>query len=127
MRAAGSVRRFALLLACLFAAGCATLPDTDEMINRHSEQAVRFETAHGLLSTQTSARIINKLLLDGPATYAAMFAAIGGANDHTNLESYIIDDDVRPAVRRSPAGQPAPGRQRIRSAGAIPTCRSRDR
>ncbi len=33
------------------------------------------------------------LLQDGPATYAAMFAAIKGARDHINLESYIIDDD----------------------------------
>lgn len=33
------------------------------------------------------------LLQDGPATYAAMFAAIRGARDHINLESYIIDDD----------------------------------
>ncbi len=33
------------------------------------------------------------LLQDGPATYAAMFAAIRAARDHINLESYIIDDD----------------------------------
>lgn len=33
------------------------------------------------------------LLQDGPATYRAMFAAIDGAKDHINLESYIIDDD----------------------------------
>ncbi|MFN0161918.1 MAG: phospholipase D-like domain-containing protein [Burkholderiales bacterium] len=33
------------------------------------------------------------LLLDGPATYAAMFAAIRGARDHINFETYIIDDD----------------------------------
>ena len=33
------------------------------------------------------------LLQDGPATYAAMFAAIRGARDHINLESYIIEDD----------------------------------
>lgn len=33
------------------------------------------------------------LLQDGPATYAAMFAAIDAAKDHINLESYIIDDD----------------------------------
>ena len=36
----------------------------------------------------------NKLVLlqDGPATYKAMFAAIGKATDHINLESYIIED-----------------------------------
>ena len=33
------------------------------------------------------------LLEDGPATYAAMFAAIRGATDHINIESYIIEDD----------------------------------
>lgn len=32
------------------------------------------------------------LLQDGPATYQAMFAAINGAKDHINVESYIIDD-----------------------------------
>jgi len=34
------------------------------------------------------------LLQDGPATYAAMFAAISGAQDHINMESYIIEDDA---------------------------------
>ncbi|MGV0949630.1 MAG: cardiolipin synthase [Azonexus sp.] len=33
------------------------------------------------------------LLQDGAATYAAMFAAIRGARNHINLESYIIEDD----------------------------------
>src|SRR5512143_4026344 len=33
------------------------------------------------------------LLADGPAAYAAMFKAIENANDHINLESYIIEDD----------------------------------
>jgi len=33
-----------------------------------------------------------RLLQDGPATYQAMFAAIGGAKDHINVESYIIED-----------------------------------
>jgi cardiolipin synthase len=33
------------------------------------------------------------LLQDGKATYAAMFAAIASAQDHINLESYIIEDD----------------------------------
>ena len=34
-----------------------------------------------------------RLLQDGEATYRAMFAAIGAATDHINLESYIIEDD----------------------------------
>ena len=33
------------------------------------------------------------LLQDGPATYRAMFAAILAAQDHINLETYILDDD----------------------------------
>ncbi len=33
------------------------------------------------------------LLEDGPATYRAMFLAIGKAKDHINIESYIVDDD----------------------------------
>ena len=33
------------------------------------------------------------LLEDGAATYAAMFAAIRGARDHINLETYILEDD----------------------------------
>ncbi len=34
------------------------------------------------------------LLQDGPATYAAMSGAIAAAQDHINLESYIIEDDA---------------------------------
>ena len=33
------------------------------------------------------------LLIDGPATYAAMFRAIENAKDHVNFETYIFDDD----------------------------------
>lgn len=33
------------------------------------------------------------LLQDGAATYPAMFAALGAATDHINLESYVIEDD----------------------------------
>ncbi len=34
------------------------------------------------------------LLVDGPATYAAMFKAIREATDHINLETFIIEDIV---------------------------------
>jgi cardiolipin synthase len=114
------------VLLFVAAAGCATLPDTDELIERHAGQAARFENAHGALSAQKSAAILaglkrksgdidilekqialeqaindsplilgNKvsLLVDGAATYPAMFAAIRGAKDHVNLESFIIEDD----------------------------------
>ncbi len=33
------------------------------------------------------------LLIDGPATYNAMFKAIQNAKDHINLETYIFEDD----------------------------------
>jgi len=33
------------------------------------------------------------LLQDGPATYQAMYAAILAAQDHINMETYILDDD----------------------------------
>ncbi len=33
------------------------------------------------------------LLQDGPATYKAMFAAIAAAQDHINMETYILEDD----------------------------------
>ena len=32
------------------------------------------------------------LLVDGPATYAAMFKAIENAKDHINIETFIIED-----------------------------------
>ena len=117
----------AMAAACLLtAAGCATLPDTDALIARHTAQAARFENARGPLSAKRNAAILaelkrksgdidilekqialeqaiagsplivgNKvtLLQDGPATYSAMFAAIRGARDHVNLETYIIEDD----------------------------------
>ncbi len=34
-----------------------------------------------------------KLLVDGPATYAAMLSAIDSAVDHINMETYIVEDD----------------------------------
>lgn len=33
------------------------------------------------------------LLIDGPATYAAMFEVIRNAKDHINLETFILEDD----------------------------------
>jgi cardiolipin synthase len=34
-----------------------------------------------------------ELLVDGPATYAAMFKAIENAKDHVNMETFIFEDD----------------------------------
>ncbi|BDT66612.1 putative cardiolipin synthase YwiE [Comamonadaceae bacterium OS-1] len=35
-----------------------------------------------------------RLLQDGPATYRAMLAAIASAQDHINMETYILEDDA---------------------------------
>jgi cardiolipin synthase len=122
-----AIRLLAAIGSSLLAAtGCATLPDTDEHIARHTEQAARFESASGPVSARRSAAIVaelkrksgdidildkqialeqaivgsplvlgNKvtLLQDGAAAYPAMLAAIRQAQDHINMESYIIDDD----------------------------------
>ncbi len=45
----------------LAAAGCATLPDTDALIARHTEQAARFENALGPLSAKHSAAVQARL------------------------------------------------------------------
>ncbi len=121
-----AIRLVAAAACLLAAAACATLPDTDALIERHAGQAARFENASGPLSAKKSAAVLaelkrksgdidilekqialeqaisdsplilgNKvsLLQDGAATYAAMFAAIRGATDHVNLETYIMEDD----------------------------------
>jgi cardiolipin synthase len=115
----------AICIVC--AASCASLPDTQAILERHEAQAVRFENARGPVSVLKSAAILDELkrrsgdidilekqialeqaindspltlgnkatlLQDGPATYAAMFKAIGLAQDNINLESYIIEDDA---------------------------------
>ena len=47
-----------MLLVCV---ACAILPDTDVLIERHAGQAARFESAHGPLSVQKNATILNVL------------------------------------------------------------------
>ena len=55
-------RRAAVAGLCLFAmAGCATLPDTDALIERHNGQAARFENARGPLSEKQSAVVLAEL------------------------------------------------------------------
>ena len=48
----------AAALCLLAVAGCATLPDTDALLERHTAQAVRFENARGPLSEKQSAAIL---------------------------------------------------------------------
>jgi len=45
----------------LAATGCATLPDTDALIERHAGQAARFENASGPVSARRSAAIVAEL------------------------------------------------------------------
>ena len=45
-------------LCLLAAAGCATLPDTDALLERHTAQAVRFENARGPLSAKQNVAVL---------------------------------------------------------------------
>lgn len=51
----------AAAICLLAAAGCATLPDTDALIARHSAQAARFESARGPLSVRQNAAVLASL------------------------------------------------------------------
>ena len=59
-----------------------------DLLEKHLayEQAVNADTPLVLGNTLS-------LLQNGPATYQAMFAAIRGARDHINLETYIFAED----------------------------------
>ena len=61
----GAARRFlerAVGVVCLLAAaGCASLPDTDDLISRHAGQTARFESARGPLSERRNAAIVAQL------------------------------------------------------------------
>src|SRR3989304_5739066 len=48
-------------ICLLAAAGCATLPDTGALIERHTGQAARFENARGALSARKGAAILAEL------------------------------------------------------------------
>jgi len=54
------------VLLLLTAAGCATLPDTRALMERHAGQAVRFETANGPVSKQRNAAILAELKRKSP-------------------------------------------------------------
>ena len=54
-------RTAAAAFSLLAAAGCATLPDTDALIERHAGQAARFENASGPLSAQRNAAVLAEL------------------------------------------------------------------
>lgn len=57
-----ALKRAALAAIGLLAfAGCATLPDTDELIARHAGQTARFENARGPVSAKRSAAVLAEL------------------------------------------------------------------
>jgi cardiolipin synthase len=90
-------RRLILVLACLVA-GCAELPVVDDDIAQALQSA---DTGRRLdLLRQQTERIAQwpfvggnavELLRDGPATYAAMTAAITAAKQRVDMESYTFD------------------------------------
>jgi len=56
--------KYRLAAAALFlaaAAGCATLPDSDALIERHAGQVARFENARGALTAKKSAAVLAEL------------------------------------------------------------------
>lgn len=59
--------------------------------SEHFERHLALEQAVSGSPLTTGNAVV--LLQDGPATYAAMFAAIEGARDHINLETFILEDD----------------------------------
>ena len=79
------LRLVAATAFCLLAAaGCATLPDTDAVIARHTAQAAQFENARGPLSAQKNAAILAELKrksgdIDILEKQIALEQAIGGS------------------------------------------------
>ena len=65
---------------------------------QHSVEPMEILERHTTVVESITASPLTKgnkvtLLVDGQATYAAMFKAIESAKDHVNMESYIIEDD----------------------------------
>jgi cardiolipin synthase len=60
---------------------------------RYRERAERLvDAVQAATRTPLIAGNRTKLLIDGPATYAAMFAAVRAARHHVDVETYIFDD-----------------------------------
>ncbi len=62
--------------------------DPTDLLERHA----------AVIETVTSNPLVKgnrvTLLIDGPATYAAMFEAVRSARDHVHLETYVMEDDA---------------------------------
>jgi len=74
----------ATIFLLLTAAGCATLPDTRALMERHAGQAVQFETAYGPVSRQRNAAILAELKRKSPGVdildqHVALEQAIAGS------------------------------------------------
>ena len=61
MRPKIRIQLWLVLLAVAAPTGCATLPDTDALIERHSAQEANFETARGPVSAKRNAAIMAEL------------------------------------------------------------------
>jgi cardiolipin synthase len=59
----------------------------NELLRRH------LAAEHGTVDSPLVLGNAARLLVDGPQTHTAMFTAIARAQDHVNLQSYIIADD----------------------------------
>ena len=66
-------------------------------LRRHRAETSPFERHARILERAIGATTVpgNRvdMLVDGPATHAAMFEAIANARDHVNIESYIVEND----------------------------------
>jgi cardiolipin synthase len=118
---------FPLISVLILSAGCSTLPNVAETIQKvpADRRPAQIASAKGLLSPRQSKTLMDRLqssvdatdmvqrysaviesvsespltkgnkvtlLIDGAATYAAMFNAIENAKDHINIETYIMED-----------------------------------
>ena len=82
----------ALLLTSL---GCVNHPPPEKTTSGIEKIAVEGGETYDILARQAAIEGNSvELLLDGPATYDAMFDAIAAAEDHINLETFILADDV---------------------------------
>jgi cardiolipin synthase len=68
-----------------------------ERLKRTTQQKDLLEQQIAVIESISGSPLIKgnkvRLLIDGPATYAAMFKAVENAKDHINIETFIIEDD----------------------------------
>jgi cardiolipin synthase A/B len=68
-----------------------------EKLKKNGDDTNIFDKHLALMTEITDSPLVTgnsvTLLVDGPTTYDAMFAAIASAKDHINIETYIFEDD----------------------------------